>query len=252
MSNLRDSRRSARARERAQRDAKRARDPVAYHANLAMGRLRDLLAKPWWTAGAATYIFAGLHPDLTEGEPCGHWGPTWLPGSHDAYAPREDTFQHGVEVEAALEKCAEICTGEARSPLDWLKRVEKLGIEPPWLALALQDKVCSPAMPTGWRDRADDIVAGWKRGELAANKRWSDDPAHNTLDLIGENLFTEWFERTAVNGKIPWSAKKTFVIEARESGFLFNEGSLRNRLTRWIREAEAKFIEREIHDANAR
>lgn len=252
MSNLRESRRSARARERAQRDEERARDPVGYRAREAMDQLRDLLAEPWWTAGAATYIFAGLHPELTAGEPTGHWGPAWLPGSRDAYAPRSDRFQHGKEIESVLDGLAEVFTGEARAPIDWLKRAEKLGIEPPWLALALQDEACSAHMPKAWRDRADDIVSGWKRGERGAAMRWRDDPVHSTLDSIGERLFAEWFEKTAVNGKIPWGAKKTFVIDARRSGFTFNEGSLKNRLTEWIKEAEAKFIDRQNHHANAR
>lgn len=252
MSSLRESRRSARAREQAKRAAERARDPVGYRAKVAMNRLRDLLAEPWWTAGAATYIFAGLHPELTEGEPRGHWGPTWLPGARDAYAPREDAFQHGVEVEATLDKCAEVCTGEARSPGDWLKRAEKLGIEPPWLALALQDEVCAPQMPTGWRDRADVIVSGKRRGQAGGQRKRETSQRSQALDAIREALFDEWFERTAVNGKIRWGAKKTFVIDADEYGFTFNERSLKNRLTKWIKEAEAKFIERQNHRANAR
>lgn len=245
MSGDRDSRRSTLTRECAEREAERARDPVAYRARLAMERLRDLLEPAWWTVGEATYIFAGLHPELTDGEPCGEWGPVWLPGGRDAYAPREDAFQHGMEVELTLDKLAEVFTGEARPPAEWMKRAVKFGIEPPWLPLALQDETCAPRMPKAWRGRADVIVVGKKRGQAGGEAKRDNDGMHAALSEVRDLHFCAWFKANQVNGVLPRGLRESFIADMvstfKGRSIPLKEATLRTKMTKWVREAQRNF-----------
>lgn len=226
------------ARAPKRRRAIKKRDP-ADRARLEMNRLRDLLAARWWTARDAAYIFAGLHPEHTMGEPRGEWGPCWLPGARERFAPREDRAAHGLEVEATLEELRDVFTGEARKPADWLKRAASLGIEPPWLSAAVQDAACAGRLPQKWRANAGAVARGERRG-VAGGK--ANREKNGFLEALYEPLFLPLYRSYLVNGRFPRGQREGLIsqmvgIHKEETGIDLKESCLRTKLTEWQRRA---------------
>ncbi|HVZ99144.1 MAG TPA: hypothetical protein VG841_02380 [Caulobacterales bacterium] len=241
MSDARESRREARARERVEREAERARDPDAYLAKVELQRLRDLLAEPLWTAAQAVHVFAGVHPGDAK------WGvTTFLPGGRSAY-PNDEVRENRIA--DSLDILCGLFDGEARSPADWMKRAAKFKIEGdgesvPWLSAALRDSECVARLPDEWRKRAQVIIEGKRRGQAGGRKKSEGDAKARAMRNVAEKNFPSFYEsEVAHGGWTRWSAGKFGKRMAKEHGLSARHVATKAREWAHLRETQSDSVQ---------
>jgi hypothetical protein len=92
-----------------------------------------------WTPRTAAYLLVGLDPEETERSADGRdWHFAWMPGSSGPKAKSDlyGLIESTVPVLREAERLTTAAPPEVRTPRQWVRWAEKIGLIPPWLPLA--------------------------------------------------------------------------------------------------------------------
>jgi hypothetical protein len=251
-------------RQRAQDEAAWMADPEKHAAEQELRRLRDVLARPVWTAGEAEAYFSGVYMDASQSR-CGGEPPlfAFLAGARTAY-PQNDHRLREILIGEAFDHWGRVFEGESRSPRDWIERAfnfirfddrNGMSCAPPcWFEAAVNDQECRQHVPKKILERVARELGRpppKNRHADAARAMHANNNPSKAMRYIKERIFPEYLaslKRDAcgkpTRGEI--SRIATEIVEDREAEILsiadrmVELESVRKAIGKWVREGPSE------------